>query len=56
MPQKRATLTPAVEDYVKAVYLLETEGSGATTTSLAERLGVQPGSVEGATRISPCFR
>jgi DtxR family Mn-dependent transcriptional regulator len=50
MPQKRAAITPAVEDYVKAVYLLETEGSGATTTSLAERLGVQPGSVSGMVR------
>src|SRR6266487_606276 len=52
MPQNRARLrlTPAVEDYVKAVYVLETEGSGATTTSLAERLGVQPGSVSGMVR------
>jgi DtxR family Mn-dependent transcriptional regulator len=46
MPQHRG-LTAAVENYVKAVYLLETEGSGATTTALAERLGVQPGSVSG---------
>jgi DtxR family transcriptional regulator, Mn-dependent transcriptional regulator len=50
VPQKRHALTPAVEDYVKAVYLLETEGSGATTTALAERLGVQPGSVSGMVR------
>jgi DtxR family transcriptional regulator, Mn-dependent transcriptional regulator len=50
MPQKRPKLTAAVEDYVKAVYLLETEGSGATTTALAERLGVQPGSVSGMVR------
>src|SRR6266513_869428 len=50
MPQSRAALTPAVEDYVKAVYVLETEGSGATTTSLAARLGVQPGSVSGMVR------
>ena len=51
MPQKRAQLTPAVEDYVKAVYSLETEEeNGATTTALAERLGVQPGSVSGMVR------
>jgi len=47
MPQKPLQLTPAVEDYVKAVYTLETEEEGATTTALAERLGVQPGSVSG---------
>jgi DtxR family Mn-dependent transcriptional regulator len=50
MPQKSGRLTPAVEDYVKAVYLLETEGAGATTTALAERLGVQPGSVSAMVR------
>jgi DtxR family transcriptional regulator, Mn-dependent transcriptional regulator len=50
MPQKRARLTPAVEDYVKAIYLLDSEGLGATTTALAERLGIQPGSVSGMVR------
>jgi DtxR family transcriptional regulator, Mn-dependent transcriptional regulator len=50
MPQTSRRLTPAVEDYVKAVYLLETEGSGATTNALADRLGVQPGSVSGMVR------
>jgi DtxR family transcriptional regulator, Mn-dependent transcriptional regulator len=50
MPQKRPQLTSAVEDYVKAIYLLETESSGATTSALAERLGVQPGSVSGMVR------
>lgn len=49
MPQKTTTavkLTPAVEDYVKAIYALD-ENGGATTTSLSERLGVRPGSVTG---------
>lgn len=50
MPKTRPQLTAAVEDYVKAIYLLQTEGSGATTTALAERLGVRPGSVSGMVR------
>jgi DtxR family transcriptional regulator, Mn-dependent transcriptional regulator len=50
MPKSRRQLTPAVEDYVKAIYLLQTEGTGATTTALAERLGVRPGSVSGMVR------
>ena len=39
--------TPAVEDYLKTIYLL-TEGDAAVGTSaIAERLGVAPGSVTG---------
>lgn len=39
--------TPAVEDYLKAIYQL-TEGDAAVGTSaIAERLGVAPGSVTG---------
>lgn len=39
--------TPAVEDYLKAIYLLS-EGEGPVGTSaIAERLGVAPGSVTG---------
>jgi DtxR family Mn-dependent transcriptional regulator len=38
-------LTEAIEDYAKAIYALERKGDGAaTTTALAERLGVTPGS------------
>ena len=33
-------LTSAVEDYLKSVYVLETEGGRATTSALAERMGV----------------
>ena len=33
-------LTNAVEDYLKAVYALATEGKRATTSALAERMGV----------------
>jgi DtxR family transcriptional regulator, Mn-dependent transcriptional regulator len=44
------TLTAAVEDYVKAVYTLESEEATVSTTALAERLGVRPGSVSGMLR------
>ena len=41
----------AVEDYLKAVYALETRVGGAvSTTALAERLGVTTGSVSGMLR------
>lgn len=41
------TLSPAVEDYLKAVYTLARSGMRATTSALAERLGVAPASVTG---------
>jgi DtxR family Mn-dependent transcriptional regulator len=48
MPETATTpLTAAVEDYVKAIYTLESRGDGATTTALAERLEVRPASVSG---------
>jgi DtxR family Mn-dependent transcriptional regulator len=41
-------LTPAVEDYVKAIYTLDSgTGGSVTTTALAERLDVRPASVSG---------
>ena len=40
-------LTAAVEDYVKAVYLLELREGGASTTALAARLEVTPAAVSG---------
>jgi DtxR family Mn-dependent transcriptional regulator len=41
-----ASNSEAVEDYAKAIYALSQRGEGAVTTSaLAERLGVSPGSV-----------
>ncbi|HEX6641121.1 MAG TPA: metal-dependent transcriptional regulator [Thermoanaerobaculia bacterium] len=39
--------SPAVEDYLKAIYHLSREGGAAGTTALAERLGVAAGSVTG---------
>lgn len=41
-----AATSEAVEDYAKAIYALQRRGKGAVTTSaLAERLGISPGSV-----------
>jgi DtxR family Mn-dependent transcriptional regulator len=43
MAPKRRRRSPAVEDYVKAIYSLAERGTGvATTNALAERLGVTP--------------
>jgi DtxR family transcriptional regulator, Mn-dependent transcriptional regulator len=39
--------TPAVEDYLKAVYQLSDAGEPAGTSAIAERLGVSPASVTG---------
>lgn len=41
------THTPAVEDYLKAIYDLSRGDDRATTSALAERLGVSPASVTG---------
>jgi len=38
-------LTQAIQDYLKAIYKLRREGDGATTTAVAERLGVSAASV-----------
>lgn len=38
-------LTDAIQDYVKEIYKLEASGQRATTSALAERLGVSPPSV-----------
>jgi DtxR family Mn-dependent transcriptional regulator len=44
-------ISPAVQDYAKAVYALEVRGSGAVSTNdLAERLGVTPGSASAMVR------
>ncbi len=39
------TLSQSIEDYLKAIYILETEGEGATTTNIAEALSVSSASV-----------
>ena len=41
------SVTPAVEDYLKAIYALDADGGSVTTTALAERLDVRPASVSG---------
>jgi len=42
-----ARLSRSTEDYLKAVFTLTRDGSPASTSSLAEHLGVQPASVTG---------
>ncbi|MFV1883131.1 MAG: metal-dependent transcriptional regulator [Balneola sp.] len=39
------SLSQSVEDYLKAIYVLETEGEGATTTNIADMLNVSSASV-----------
>src|SRR5581483_11365785 len=46
----QSTLTAAVEDYVKAVYMLEGSGEAASTNALAARLDVTPAAVSGMLR------
>jgi DtxR family Mn-dependent transcriptional regulator len=43
----REQLTQSVEDYLKIIYLLTTEFGRATTTQIAEHMGIKPGSVTG---------
>ena len=38
-------LTDAMQDYVKEIYKLRLEGKRATTSAIAERMGVRPPSV-----------
>lgn len=41
-------ITPAIEDYLKAIYTLQQDGGDVTTTALCEQLGgIKPGSVTG---------
>jgi DtxR family Mn-dependent transcriptional regulator len=43
-------LSASVQDYAKAIYELESRTGSASTTALAERLGVRPASVSGMLR------
>jgi DtxR family Mn-dependent transcriptional regulator len=43
-------ISAAVQDYAKAIYTLETRDGAASTTALADRLEVRPGSVSGMLR------
>ena len=47
MSPAQSTWSPAVEDYAKAIYALEQREGAVSTNSLAERLGVTPGSASG---------
>jgi DtxR family Mn-dependent transcriptional regulator len=44
---ENAMISPAVEDYLKAIYQLSRGGEAASTSAIAERLGVAAGSVTG---------
>lgn len=47
MAEKQPSLTRSVEDYLKAIYSLTEREETASTSELAEALGVQPASVSG---------
>jgi DtxR family Mn-dependent transcriptional regulator len=47
---KPTDLTRALQDYAKAIYVLEQRTGRVSTTALAERLGVTPASVSGMIR------
>ena len=45
------SVSASIQDYAKAVYVLEArEGAAVSTNELAERLGVTPGSVSAMVR------
>ena len=48
--EDRAPLTATVEDYVKAIYMLEGSGEAASTNALAARLDVTPAAISGMLR------
>jgi len=51
MPLKELSRSPAVEDYSKAIFALESRGDApVSTNALAERLGITPGSVSAMLR------
>ncbi len=47
MNMVRDSLTQAIEDYLKTIYDLTEEFGRASTTQIAERMGIKPGSVTG---------
>lgn len=46
-PMPETKLSPAIEDYVKAIYLLHEQHAPVTTSLLVKQLGVAPASVSG---------
>src|SRR5262247_930274 len=50
MPAQTPDLTVAVQDYLKAIYALESAGERVTTSALAERMGVSAPSATAMTK------
>ena len=50
MPAQSSDLTVAVQDYLKAIYVLESAGERATTSALAQRMGVSAPSATAMTK------
>ena len=50
MPAQSPDLTVAVQDYLKAIYVLETSGERVTTSALATRMGVSAPSATAMTK------
>jgi DtxR family Mn-dependent transcriptional regulator len=50
MPVRDPAISSAVEDYAKAIYVLEARGPATTTTAIAERMGVTAASASGMVR------
>jgi len=50
MPAQTPDLTVAVQDYLKAIYALESEGQRVTTSALARRMGVSAPSTTAMTK------
>lgn len=47
MPSGHSHFTESIEEYLEAIYRLEREGAGVTTSGLASELGISPASVSG---------
>lgn len=46
-PDEPNRITPAIEDYLKAIYSLQQQSGAVTTSLLGEQRGLKPGSVTG---------
>jgi DtxR family Mn-dependent transcriptional regulator len=46
-PDEQNRITPAIEDYLKAIYTLQQQNGAVTTSLLGEQRGSKPGSVTG---------
>ncbi len=44
---QNSRITPAIEDYLKAIYMLQQQGGVVTTSMLGDQRGFKPGSVTG---------